>query len=179
MTVLGYPLLSCPVAWWRSSSPMGLGYRHYASTHPLKRIANGGPQGSHLNPPSNGALAPARVLCMCAPPNFSIKAVHVTPQGSLFGKPLVESHLRLPHWSWVLPSASHKLIKNITSLLFLSAELGHRPRGQRRMRRRLSLTIRVSHCLPPQSFSFTRTSALTTLKCRSTVEQGLPPVGTA
>ena len=45
--------------------------------------ANGGPQGSHLNPPSNGALAPAWVPHMRAPPKFSIKAVHAAAQGSL------------------------------------------------------------------------------------------------
>ena len=138
VTVLGYPPLSHPVAWWWSSSPIGLGYRCYTSTHPLKHIANGGPQGSHLNPPSNGALAPARVLCMCTPPNFSIKAVCTTPRGSLFDKLLVESHLRPPHWLWALLSASYKLIKNITRLLFLSAELGCHSWGQRRMRRCLS-----------------------------------------
>ena len=50
---------------------------------PALRNANGGPQGSHLNPPSNGASAPARAPCMRAPPKFSIKAVHTTAQGSL------------------------------------------------------------------------------------------------
>ena len=33
--------------------------------------------------------------------------------------------------------------------------------------------------LPAQSFSYTRTSVLATLKCRSTAEQGPPPVGAA
>ena len=83
VTVLGYPPLSRPVARRRSSSPTGLGYWCYASTYLLKRIANGGPKGSHLNPPSNGALAPARAPRMRAPPNFSIKAVHTAPRGSL------------------------------------------------------------------------------------------------
>ena len=46
-------------------------------------IANGGPQGSHLNPPSNGASAPVRAPRMRVPPKFSIKAVHATAQGSL------------------------------------------------------------------------------------------------
>ena len=92
VTVLGHPPLSRLVAWRRLSSPTGLGYRCYASTYPFKRIANGGPQGSHLNPPSNGAL----------------------------------------------PSISYKLIKNITSLLFLSAELGRHPRVRRRTHRHLS-----------------------------------------
>ena len=50
---------------------------------PTQRIANGGPQGSHLNPPSNGALAPARAPRMCAPPKFSIKVVHAAARGSL------------------------------------------------------------------------------------------------
>ena len=85
VTVLGYPPLSRPVAWRPSSSPIGLGYRRYASTYLLKHIANGGPQGSHLNPPSNGASAPVWVPHMHAPPNFSIKAVCATPWGSLFG----------------------------------------------------------------------------------------------
>ena len=80
---LGFPLLSHPVARRWLSSCTGLGYRHHASTYLLKRIANGGPQGSHLNPPSNGASVPVQVPCMCTPPNFSIKAVHATPQGSL------------------------------------------------------------------------------------------------
>ena len=80
---LGFPPLSRPVARRRSSSRTGLGYRCCASTHPLKRIANGSHQGSHSNPPSNGVSAPARVPCMCTPPNFSIKAVHATPRGSL------------------------------------------------------------------------------------------------
>ena len=124
------PAAISPGCLTQSSSPIGLGYRRYASTHPRKCIANGSPQGSHLNPPSNGASAPAQTPRMRAPLNFSIKAVHATPRGSLFGKPLVESHLRPPHWSWALPSASYKLIKNITSLLFLSTELGRCPRGR-------------------------------------------------
>ena len=49
---------------------------------PTQCNANGGPQSSHLNPPSNGMSAPARALRMCAPPKFSIKAVHAT-RGSL------------------------------------------------------------------------------------------------
>ena len=47
--------------WRRSSSPTGLGYRRYASYYLVKRIANGGPWGSHLNPPSNGG----QHLCGC------------------------------------------------------------------------------------------------------------------
>ena len=50
---------------------------------PAQCNANGGPWGSHLNPPSNGALAPARVPPMRAPPKFSIKAVHTAARGSL------------------------------------------------------------------------------------------------
>ena len=50
---------------------------------PAQCNANGGPQGSHLNPPSNGAPAPARAPCMSAPPKFSIKAVHAAARGSL------------------------------------------------------------------------------------------------
>ena len=50
---------------------------------PTLRNANGGPQGSHLNPPSNGASAPAQAPCMRAPPKFSIKVVHAATQGSL------------------------------------------------------------------------------------------------
>ena len=80
---LGYPPLSRLVARRRSSSRTGLGYRRRASTHPLKRITNGGPQGSHLNPPSNGASAPAQAPCMRAQPKFSIKVVHAAAQGSL------------------------------------------------------------------------------------------------
>ena len=38
VTVLGHSLLSHPVAWRRSSSPIGLGYRRYASTHPLNAL---------------------------------------------------------------------------------------------------------------------------------------------
>ena len=96
---------------------------------PAKCIANGSPQGSHLNQPSNGVLAPARVPHMCAPPKFSIKAVHAAAQGSLLVSRWL-SHiqiLRPPHWSWVLLSPSYQLLKNITSLLFLSAELGRHP----------------------------------------------------
>ena len=101
---------------------------------PAKCIANGGPQGSHLNPPSNGPLAPARVLRMRAPPKFSIKVVHAAARGSLLvSRWLSHIHnLRPLHWSWALPSASYKLLKNITSLLFLSTELGGRPRGRHR-----------------------------------------------
>ena len=80
---LGFPPLSRPLARRRSSSHTGLGYRRRASTYLLKCIANGSPQGSHLNPPSNGALVPGWAPRMRAPPNFSIKAVHATPWGSL------------------------------------------------------------------------------------------------
>ena len=38
VTVLGHSPLSCPVAWRWSSSPIGLGYRRYASTHPLNAL---------------------------------------------------------------------------------------------------------------------------------------------
>ena len=107
---------------------------------PAQCIANGGRQGSHLNPPSNGVSAPARAPRMRAPPKFSIKAVHATARGSLLVSRWLShiQNLRLPHWSWALPSSSYKLLKNITSLLFLSAELGCHPRGRRRTREHLS-----------------------------------------
>ena len=38
VTVLGHSPLSRPVAWRWSSSPIGLGYRRYASTHPLNAL---------------------------------------------------------------------------------------------------------------------------------------------
>ena len=38
VTVLGHSPLSRPVAWQRSSSPIGLGYWRYASTHPLNAL---------------------------------------------------------------------------------------------------------------------------------------------
>ena len=38
VTVLGHSPLSRPVAWRRSSSPIGLGYQRYASTHPLNAL---------------------------------------------------------------------------------------------------------------------------------------------
>ena len=38
VTVLGHSPLSCPVAWRQSSSPIGLGYRRYASTHLLNAL---------------------------------------------------------------------------------------------------------------------------------------------
>ena len=99
---------------------------------PAQCIANGGPQGSHLNPPSNGASVPARAPYMRAHPKFSIKAVHAAAQGSLLVSRWLShiQNLRLPHWSWVLLSTSYKLLKNITSLLFLFTELGRRPRGR-------------------------------------------------
>ena len=50
---------------------------------PALRNANGSPQGSHLNPPSNGASVPAQVPRMRAPPKFSIKVVHAAAQCSL------------------------------------------------------------------------------------------------
>ena len=107
---------------------------------PAQRIANGGPKGSHLNPPSNGVSAPARVPCMHAPSKFSIKAAHAAAQGSLLVSCWLShiQNLRPPHWSWGLPSTSYKLLKNITSLLFLSAELGRRPRGQHQTHEHLS-----------------------------------------
>ena len=107
---------------------------------PAQCIANGGPQGSHLNPPSNRASAPAQVPCMRAPPKFSIKAVHASARGLLLVSRWLShiQNLRPPHWSWALPSASYKLLKNITSLLFLFAKLGRCPRGWRRTRERLS-----------------------------------------
>ena len=81
---LGYPPLSHLVARRWLSSRMGLGYRRHASTHLLKCIANGGPQGSHLYPTSNGASVPAQSPHMRALPKFSIKVVHTAPRGSLF-----------------------------------------------------------------------------------------------
>ena len=36
--VSGHSPLSRPVAWRQSSSPVGLGYRCYASTHPLNAL---------------------------------------------------------------------------------------------------------------------------------------------
>ena len=131
MTVLEHSPLPRPVAWRRSSSPIGLGYRRYASTHPLNAL--------HLAP-SNGALAPAWALRMRAPPKFSIKAVHTAARGSLLVSRWLShiQNLKPAHWSWALPSASYKLLKNITSLLFLSAELGRQPRGRCRTRERLS-----------------------------------------
>ena len=113
VTVLGYPPLSRPVARRRSSSPTGLGYRCYASTYPLKRIANGGPKGSHLNPPSNGALVPAQAPRMHAPPKWC------TP------------HLGAHFWlaiGWVTSKTAtlvyycHYCHIGHTSLLFLSAK---------------------------------------------------------
>ena len=50
---------------------------------PTLCIANGGPQGSHLNPSRNRASVPAQVPRMRAPPKFSIKEVHAVPQCSL------------------------------------------------------------------------------------------------
>ena len=38
VTVSGHSPLSRPVAWRRSSSPIGLGYQHYASTHLLNAL---------------------------------------------------------------------------------------------------------------------------------------------
>ena len=107
---------------------------------PAQCIANGSPRGSHLNPPSNGALAPAWALHMHAPPKFSIKAVHAAARGSLLVSRWLShiQNLRPLHWSWALPSASYKLLKNIASLLFLFTELGRRPRGRRRTREHLS-----------------------------------------
>ena len=107
---------------------------------PAQCIANGGPQGSHLNPPSNGASVPVWAPCMRAPPKFSIKAVHTAAWGSLLvSRWLSHIHnLRPPHWSWALPSALYKLLKNTTSVLFLFAELGRRPRGRRRTHECLS-----------------------------------------
>ena len=65
--------------------PYGLGYRCRALTHLFFRIANGGPQGSHLNIPSNGASAPAQAPRMRTLPKFSIKVGRTTTRGSLFG----------------------------------------------------------------------------------------------
>ena len=60
VTVLGHSPLSRPVARRRSSSPIGLGYQRYASTHLFNALQMAAPLGSHLDPPSNGASAPAR-----------------------------------------------------------------------------------------------------------------------
>ena len=127
----------CPVTVVKSHRTWILTLRFHP---PTQCIANGGPQGSHLNPPSNGASAPAQALCMRAPPKFSIKAVHAAARGSLLVSHWLShiQNLRPTHWLWVLPSTSYKLLKYITSLLFLSAELGHRPRGRHRNRERLS-----------------------------------------
>ena len=57
---------------------------------PALRNANGGPQGSHLNPTSNGASVPEQVPRMRTPPKFSIKAVHTAAQGSLLVESLLE-----------------------------------------------------------------------------------------
>ena len=82
---LGYPPLSHLVARQWSSSRSGLDTDvAHRPTH-FFRIANGGPQGSHLKVPSNGASAPAQALHMCTLPKLSIKAVHTATWGSLFG----------------------------------------------------------------------------------------------
>ena len=46
VTVLGHSPLSRPVAWRRSSSPIGLGYRCYASTHPLNTLQMAAPRAA-------------------------------------------------------------------------------------------------------------------------------------
>ena len=46
VTVLGHSPLSRPVAWRRSSSPIGLGYRCYASTHPLNALQMAAPRAA-------------------------------------------------------------------------------------------------------------------------------------
>ena len=51
VTVFGHSLLSRPVVWRWSSSPIGLGYRCYASTHPfnvLQMAAPGAAIWTHL-----------------------------------------------------------------------------------------------------------------------------------
>ena len=134
-----------------------------------------------MNPPSNRASVPALVPHMCAPPKFSIKAVHATARGSLLVSHWLShiQNLRPPHWSWALPRASYKLLKNITSLLFCppTRSLPSRSAPSSRMPK-LTRRGRVT-VLPAHSFSYTRTSALAALKCQSTAEQGPPPIGTA
>ena len=135
-----------------------------------------------MNPPSNGALALARAPRMHAPPKFSIKAVHTAARGSLLVSRWLShiQNLRLPHWSWALPSASYKLLKNITSLFVFIRRTRSPPLRSAPNSRTPKLTRlgRVT-VLPAHSFSYMRTSALATLKCRSTVEQGPLPVGAA
>ena len=46
VTVLGHSPLSCLVAWRRSSSLIGLGYRRYASTHPLNALQMAAPRAA-------------------------------------------------------------------------------------------------------------------------------------
>ena len=83
VTVLGSP---CYLTWLPDDGrqAIGLGYRCYASTHPLKCIANGGPQGKHLNPPSNGALAPVRVPAHVHPTQFFYKSGACRTSGLTF-----------------------------------------------------------------------------------------------
>ena len=133
-----------------------------------------------MNPPSNGALVPARAPRMHAPPKFSIKAVHAAARGSLLVSRWLSHilNLRPPHWSWALRSASYKLLKNTTSLLFFTRRTRSLPLRLAPNLRTPKLTClgRVT-ILPARLFSYTRTSASATLKCRSTVEQGPPPIG--
>ena len=77
VTVWGHSPLSRPVAWRQSSSPTGLGYRRYASTHPLNAL-----QMAALRAAIWTHLATEH-WHLCAPPKFSIKAVHAATRGSL------------------------------------------------------------------------------------------------
>ena len=69
---------------------------------------------------------------MRAPPKFSMKVVHAAAWGSLLVSRWSRSHLEPETATLVVGAAECKLIKNITSLLFLSAERGRRPRGRHR-----------------------------------------------
>ena len=106
--------------------------------------------------------------------------MHAAARGSLLVSCWLSHiwNLRLPHWSWVLPSASYKLLKNTTSLLFFTRWTRSPPSRSVPNSRMPKLTHlgRVT-VLPTHSFSYTRTSILAALKCRSTAEQGPPPSG--
>ena len=77
---------------------------------PAKRVANGDPQGSHLNPPSNGASAPVRAPPMHAPPKIFYKSSARRRSGLTFGEPLVESHLE-PETATLVVGAAERLIQ--------------------------------------------------------------------
>ena len=181
MTVLGHSPLSRPVARQRSSSPQAwIPTLHFhPPSYTLQMAAPRAAIEIHL-------VTGRWCLCgrrACAPLlKFSIKAVRTAAQGSLLVSRW-SSHtlnLRPPHWSWALPSTSYKFIKNITSLLFLVRRTRSPPTWLAPNPRTPKL-IRLGRVtvLPAQLFSYTRTSALAALKCRSTVEQGPPPVGAA